>query len=134
MNAQDTTASIRNIRRVLADHVSGKRPASPSMIIRAMENLERDLAPDTAESYEIGIVGFDTILSYLSKEDRFTLDMMDDVVFNTIEDGKALSKSARARGLPILKVSAPAAITTRFPKVTHVNAYPTHLLADHFGI
>lgn len=123
MDVQTTIAALREIRRDTTDVITRA----------ALHSLEKNLAPDDADAYQIDILGFDTVLSYLSKTNPEALDLILDPVFDTISDGLNLSRRARCRGIPILKVSAPAHIKARYPKVSHVNAYPTHLLAEYFG-
>lgn len=127
MNAANIAAEVRRIQHALDGYV-------PMYEVRGMlDRLERDIAPDTPAAYACPVEGFDTVLSYLSKHDQIILELAHDPVRDFIVDGKNLAKCARNRGLPVLRVAAPEAVSVRYRRVTHVNAYPTHLLAEYFA-
>jgi hypothetical protein len=123
MTPSEIIATIRNIRRKCVD--------TPT--IYRLLNLEIDAAPAQPEDYTTDVLGFDTVLSYLAKTNPEALALISDPIHETVIDGKRLAESARKRGLPIIKVAAPAHIKARYPKIAYVNAYPVHLLAEHLG-
>ncbi|TMV08680.1 hypothetical protein FGK63_06040 [Ruegeria sediminis] len=109
MNAQDTISRVRSIRTAM--HYG----MSIGLVQNQLFALERELAPTQKPDFEIGIEGFDTVLSYLSKTNPEALDLIHDPIHDTVKDGKTLAVRARCRGLPVLRVEAPAHIKTRYP-------------------
>lgn len=96
--------------------------------------LEHEIAGTAQEDFNAcPVEGFDTILSYLSRTNPEAFDLIDQPVHGTIRDGVFATKYAHTRGYPVLRVTAPPHMKRRFPKATHVNAYPTHMLVEIFG-
>jgi hypothetical protein len=127
MNEQATIYRIRHIRRSLPE-------AHPLAVAAALECLEHEIAGTETEDFDdCPVEGFDTILSYLARTNPEAFSLMDEPVHGTIREGFLVAQKARIRGLPIIRVVAPAHMRRRFPKATHVNAYPTHLLVEIFG-
>ena len=127
MHAEIAIDRIRNIRRNLIG-------AHPQATDAALAALEHDLAGTKTEDFNAcPVEGFDTILSYLSRTNPEAFSLIDEPVHGTICDGLFVSKCARSRGLPVLRVAAPPHMQRRFPKAKTVNAYPTHLLVEIFG-
>jgi hypothetical protein len=99
-----------------------------------IEALEHEIAGTDLEDFNAcPVEGFDTILSYLSRTNPEAFDLIDQPVHGTIRDGVFATKYAHARGYPVLRVTAPPHMKRRFPRATHVNAYPTHMLVEIFG-
>lgn len=133
MTRSEIAAELREIRRSIT-RTPGERIMTRYATIKWLQNLERDVASTTDDAYQgTEIVGYDTVLGYLSKYDPVVMDLTLDPVFDTVADGKALAQKCRARGATILRVAACKHIKQRYPKVTHVNAYPINLLAEHYG-
>lgn len=129
MNSMTTSEIIAEIRRIRRDMVRNKIGAfTAATRLFALENAAAPCGTNDLVSVEID--GFDTVLGYLAKNDPAQADLTYDLTHDTVAAGKRCATLARARGLPILRVKAPAAVSTRYPKVTKVNAYPVHLLAE----
>jgi hypothetical protein len=128
MDAANIIDSLRAIRS------SVMYGAGALNIARCIEALEHEVAGTEPEDFgECPIVGYDTVLSYLSREHPEAFDLIDEPVHGTITDGLLLARKARSRGIPVLRVTAPAHMQRRFPKAKTVNAYPTSFLAEHYG-
>lgn len=127
MNAEQIIDRIRRIRR----HIPGSHPAH---IARQLDDLEHDLAGTEQEDFDgCPVEGYDTILSYLSRNHPEAFELIDEPVHGTITDGLFVSRKARKRGVPVLRVTAPKHMQRRFPKAKTVNAYPTWFLAEVYG-
>ena len=134
MIAQEIIDRIRYIRRNIKGEGHPLLCWSINQTQIALAVLEHDLAGTETEDFNAcPVEGFDTILSYLSRTNPEAFDLIDEPVHGTITDGLAVSKIARARGLPVLRVTAPPHMQRRFPKAKTVNAYPTHLLVELYG-
>lgn len=127
MNAQEIIAKIRDARRTI--YAGNAWDAANSLDL-----LEHEIAGPGPENFDdCPVEGFDTILSYLARTNPEAFELLDDPVHGTITDGIMVSNYARKRGLPVLRVAAPAYIRRRYPKAKTVNAYPTHLLVEIYG-
>lgn len=143
MKAQEIITEIRAIRRTIEcpplPHQRGRQggtlKGSRRWALKALLALEKNIAPDDVDDFcSIDAPQYDTVLGFLAKNDPICLDLMNDPIHDTVIDGRTLSNMSRKRGLPVIKVAAPVHITSRYPKVTHLNAYDVTILADHFHI
>ena len=134
MKRNEIASELRRIRHLLGNSVN--TPVDPWRM-RDVRNsllvLERNLPRDKPEDYHLGIEGFDTVMSYIAREEPTLMKLALDPVRDHIADGKRIAHVARCRRLPVLKVDAPAPIKQRYSKIKTVNAYPTHLLAEYFS-
>lgn len=85
------------------------------------------------EDYQTDLSEYDTILGFLSKQDQFLIDMMEDPIKDTQRDGFWCMHRCRERGIQSIKVPAPKAVTDMYPAIETINAYPIALLKERFG-
>lgn len=134
MKRNEITSEIRRIRRMLERCGMGRvDPWTMNEARNSLVALERNLPKDSPQDYHLGIEGFDTVMSYIAREEPTLMELALDPVRDHIADGKRIAHVARCRRLPVLKVEAPAPIKQRYGKIKTVNAYPTHLLAEYFS-
>ena len=128
------TSAIRAILREDDDAQFQKNPCARLTAMRfALMDLEVKLPSRDAAAFEtanIDAFGYATVLGYLNEHDPLTLLNIEDPVRATIVLGRKATSLCIMRGIKIVKVPAPAHVTQRYAKVTHVNAYPVSILAE----
>lgn len=128
IDSKDLTRALSIIRGLRRDNAAlGFYTEAKRLVL-----LEELLTPRAPETMVSEVPEFNTVLGYLTEYDPIILDLMNDPIRDTQRDGFWLTHRAKQRGLPVIKVPAPKAVTTRYPEVTQLNAYPVGLLRERF--
>jgi hypothetical protein len=134
MPVSDINSAIRRSIRRLEDisrTLYAAEHAAVLEIARELHALERDTPsrePEAFETPNLDAFGYATVLGYLNVEAPWFLMNMEDPVRDTIVLGQRVSRFCARNGVKVVRVEACEHVKARYAKVTHVNAYPTHVL------
>jgi hypothetical protein len=128
------TTTIRELRSIHRDAQAALTAGQAALdtTLSRIKALELALVPqgeqDFGEPLTLNGVEYDTIIGRIARADYLRLVEMRDPVRETLPLGMLAAALRREGGYPSVSVKAPPAITTRFPKIRSLNAYPVEII------